>query len=597
MTIDSVIAPDLLSAEIEAIEDLLVHYEDWRALTQLELRERQGEVPSNMSASGIKVMLIEKLAANPLFLRRQTLLKELERLTQSVHTPAQPITVRKRMHGDGDDLTRIRGIDTRLERRLNALNVRSFGQIASFTLDDVRYVSSTLGLDNRIISQMWIEQAELLASSGQTTAHANEPRFEPAPRAPVAAPPIPPADVAATHGFQVNESPPPVAKVTTAAAAPQAKSATTQPPVAPAPVAPPAVAVQASLPQVREARSEPPKVPVAPAQPQAPARPPVADAGISTAKASSETTSNEKTGGDKSKTGDERGRDDQTKPAAPAASPAAEAAPATASKTATPPAPVAEPDYSHLVPPAPIPARAFKSEYRDEPVPVSATVYAALTPASPLPARKYTGAIIEPVDHGLLSGASPPPKPRAAAAYAPLLPAEAPVSTPEPAQVSSRPVLRPDVAATLPSPVRTEAVPAGALAAKLAAAPAAKFMIGVEEKKQGAADVVETLPALPLKPATSAPPAQLPRNTAPPPPMSTHGGGPIIAPAAQPSPAVVAATAAAREAAMLAAAAARAPVQNPAARARRRCLRHRTGCRKSLRRTFRSSDRMRCRHL
>ena len=116
------------------------------------------------------------------------------------------------MQGDGDDLTRIRGIDTRLERRLNALNMRAFGQIAAFTLDDIRYVSSTLGLENCIISQMWIEQAELLEASGQSTVvHAAEPRFEPAPRpvTPVVAPAVLPSAVAATEAFPVNERPRP----------------------------------------------------------------------------------------------------------------------------------------------------------------------------------------------------------------------------------------------------------------------------------------------------------------------------------------------------------------------------------------------------
>ena len=198
--------------------------------------------------------------------------------------------------------------------------------------------------------------------------------------------------------------------------------------------------------------------------------------------------------------------------------------------------PIAEPDYSHLVPPAPMAARAFKSEPAEEPVKVPAPDYTTLTPASPLAARKYTGAIFEPVDHGPLAGAAPPPKPRPAATYAP------------------------------PPPARSEAAPASALAAKLAAAPAAKETISFEGNKRAADIVGENLPALPLKPAVSAPQPPLPRHTAPPPPASapataTPAAQKTPAPAAQPSPAVSAAVVAAREAAMLAAAAARTPAQ------------------------------------
>ena len=406
MTIDSVIAPELLSAEIEAIEDLLVHYEDWRALTQLELRERQGEVPSNMAASGIKAMLIEKLASNPLFLRRQTLLKELERLTQSVHTPAQPITVRQRMYGGGDDLTRIRGIDTRLERRLNALNVRSFGQIASFTLDDVRYVSSTLGLENRIISQMWIEQAELLESSGQSTVQAPEPRYQPAPRpvTPVVAPVMQPAPAVRDEPVPLKAVTPPAAQALepTAPAPPAAPNDIP----APAPIkAEPAVAqtakvepakvssAAAAAPQTAASKTEPAKAVEAPAPRDAPTAVAVAVVADKAEKAK-----------------DEKSKDVEVK--------------ASASETpAAPLAPVADPDHSHLVPPAPMAARAFKSEYAKEPVQFPAPDYTALTPASPLAARKYTGAIFEPVDHGPLADAAPPPKPRPAATYAPPPPA------------------------------------------------------------------------------------------------------------------------------------------------------------------------------
>jgi len=166
MTVDSVIAPELLNAEIAAIEDLLVHYEDWRALAQLEARERKGELPASVASSGIKTLLLDKLATNPLFLRRQTLLKEVERLTKQVRVDAavSDTDLAGEPAEDVDDLTRIRGIDARLERRLNALNITSYAQIAIWEEADVDYFARTLGLDQSIIGEKWIEQAAVLVA-------------------------------------------------------------------------------------------------------------------------------------------------------------------------------------------------------------------------------------------------------------------------------------------------------------------------------------------------------------------------------------------------------------------------------------------------
>lgn len=166
MTVDSVIAPELLNAEIAAIEDLLVHYEDWRALAQLEARERKGELPASVASSGIKTLLLDKLATNPLFLRRQTLLKEVERLTKQARVEAavSEADLGGEPSEDVDDLTRISGIDARLERRLNALNITSYAQIAIWEEADVDYFARTLGLDDSIIGEKWIEQAAVLVA-------------------------------------------------------------------------------------------------------------------------------------------------------------------------------------------------------------------------------------------------------------------------------------------------------------------------------------------------------------------------------------------------------------------------------------------------
>jgi predicted flap endonuclease-1-like 5' DNA nuclease len=67
-----------------------------------------------------------------------------------------------------EDLKRIRGIDGALEERLNALDVRRFSDIASWSAGDVTRVSQTLGLLGRIEQENWIEQAQILARGSDT---------------------------------------------------------------------------------------------------------------------------------------------------------------------------------------------------------------------------------------------------------------------------------------------------------------------------------------------------------------------------------------------------------------------------------------------
>ena len=67
-----------------------------------------------------------------------------------------------------DDLKRIRGIGVLLERKLNAMGVTSYEQIANWTAADVGTVNSKLEFKGRIERENWIEQARILASGGHT---------------------------------------------------------------------------------------------------------------------------------------------------------------------------------------------------------------------------------------------------------------------------------------------------------------------------------------------------------------------------------------------------------------------------------------------
>jgi predicted flap endonuclease-1-like 5' DNA nuclease len=70
--------------------------------------------------------------------------------------------------GPPQDLKRIRGIGVLIERRLNAMQIATYEQIANWTAEDIERVSRTLDFKGRIERENWVEQARILASGGAT---------------------------------------------------------------------------------------------------------------------------------------------------------------------------------------------------------------------------------------------------------------------------------------------------------------------------------------------------------------------------------------------------------------------------------------------
>jgi predicted flap endonuclease-1-like 5' DNA nuclease len=66
------------------------------------------------------------------------------------------------------DLKRIRGIGVLIERRLNAMQIATYEQIANWTAEDIERVSRMLDFKGRIERENWVEQARILASGGAT---------------------------------------------------------------------------------------------------------------------------------------------------------------------------------------------------------------------------------------------------------------------------------------------------------------------------------------------------------------------------------------------------------------------------------------------
>ena len=60
---------------------------------------------------------------------------------------------------DGDDLTRMDGIDQTAAERLNRLGIRHFHQIAALSDTEIDRIEAELGDTGRVRRQGWIEQA------------------------------------------------------------------------------------------------------------------------------------------------------------------------------------------------------------------------------------------------------------------------------------------------------------------------------------------------------------------------------------------------------------------------------------------------------
>ena len=70
--------------------------------------------------------------------------------------------------GPSDDLTRIRGIDSALQARLNELGIRHFDDFRSLNAADLKTLNEGLGLAGRIEQENWLGQAHVLATGGET---------------------------------------------------------------------------------------------------------------------------------------------------------------------------------------------------------------------------------------------------------------------------------------------------------------------------------------------------------------------------------------------------------------------------------------------
>lgn len=73
--------------------------------------------------------------------------------------------------GKVDDLTQIKGIGPKRSRKLNALGIYHFRQIAAWTEAETLWVDDHLASPGRVSRDEWVQQARLLSAAASDTRH------------------------------------------------------------------------------------------------------------------------------------------------------------------------------------------------------------------------------------------------------------------------------------------------------------------------------------------------------------------------------------------------------------------------------------------
>jgi predicted flap endonuclease-1-like 5' DNA nuclease len=105
---------------------------------------------------------------------------------ESKHHGRRPYGLLSPHNGRADDLQRIRGIGPQNERRLHALGIWHFNQIAAWSAENVAWIGSYLAFAGRIDREKWIDQAKDLAAGrgGESAKRKSTKPTSPGPKQP-----------------------------------------------------------------------------------------------------------------------------------------------------------------------------------------------------------------------------------------------------------------------------------------------------------------------------------------------------------------------------------------------------------------------------
>ena len=88
-----------------------------------------------------------------------------ETAAEGAAAPEVPALVIEPVAGEPDDLKQIGGIGPALEKKLNALGITTFAQIAALNEDQIKAIDETLNFQGRIERDKWVEQAQTLTAN------------------------------------------------------------------------------------------------------------------------------------------------------------------------------------------------------------------------------------------------------------------------------------------------------------------------------------------------------------------------------------------------------------------------------------------------
>jgi predicted flap endonuclease-1-like 5' DNA nuclease len=80
-----------------------------------------------------------------------------------IYAGLRPLSLLQPPYGEKDDLSRISGVDPAIARRLNALGVWTYAQIARWSEENARWIGSYLAFPGRVEAENWVGQARVLA--------------------------------------------------------------------------------------------------------------------------------------------------------------------------------------------------------------------------------------------------------------------------------------------------------------------------------------------------------------------------------------------------------------------------------------------------
>jgi large subunit ribosomal protein L19 len=102
--------------------------------------------------------------------RRGKSARILERTDARAKKAAEAFKGFKRPKGEPDDLTKLAGLSPEIVKRLNAMNLVKFEQIATFTDDDIARLDEALNLGGRIERDGWLDKARVLMAEAEVVA-------------------------------------------------------------------------------------------------------------------------------------------------------------------------------------------------------------------------------------------------------------------------------------------------------------------------------------------------------------------------------------------------------------------------------------------